>query len=149
MTAAAIIALALALASVAITAVAIAVGRAKDAKAHAVEITKERADRSAETLRASKAEFERDAVKKQLEDETNRANAFEEAFHDVIANPVDDLKPGDLRSRLVRAAIKAKAAAARRGGALPAGTTEAVPQPAEARGPDAAVVHGDGLMQPD
>lgn len=113
--------------------------RAADAKAHAEAITKERADHSATTLRAERAEWERDNEKKSREKAEQTSAAWEEAVANAVPNA--DLDRRNWRDRLLRAALQTVTAQADRAGAVP---TEPVDEPVRpattADGSDAADV---------
>ncbi len=153
MSAVAIIVLAIALAGAIAAIVSLALSgrtdarRASDERAAANEMaTTERVKHADTRGELDRARFELGVAKQDLEHETKRADAFEEALADVAAN--SDLLPGDVRRRVLVAAIKAKAAAARAAGGHPAGASEGVRAPAAADGAEPAGVPGDGLLRP-
>ncbi len=150
---AAVIVLAIALAGAIAAIVSLAItGRtdtrkASDQRAAANELATAERVAHADTRGAlERAQFELGVAKQDLTRETKRADAFEEALADVAAN--SDLLPGDVRRRVLVAAIKAKAATARAAGGSSSDAAGTVHPPAATDGAGTAELPRDGLVQP-
>lgn len=103
-------------------------------------------DRDKAVQRAERAEYELDKATKKLAESERTIDTLAQEEH---AKPNADLAPGNVDDRVVRAAIKAKAAAARRGEVPASAGDEAVHPPAAASGSDAAEVQPAGPFDPN
>jgi len=127
----AVIALAIALAGAIVAIVALALGRVSDTKEASKQITDERVAHTKTNGELERVRFELRVTADKLAHAEDTIEVLAKETPD--ANPNADLPPDAVRARAVRAAIKAKAAAARRAGEVPAGAGEPM-HPSEAAG---------------
>jgi hypothetical protein len=117
------------------------------ADARADQLLNERAAHTTTRARLERSEFELKTTQASLTEANQRIAALSAAAEKQVNEPANaDLLPGDLESRRVRAAIRSKAAAANRGGPLPAVAAEAVSPARTEAGTDATGLSAAGPL---